>query len=278
MNDRRLRRPSAVCSVQVGDLKVSYVPDGAMLFKPPEPPRAGLGAAYLNDTAHLVANTGGLLVQSDGRALLIDAGFGPHSVPEDPDHPYVGAVHGGSLLDNLARLGARPDEIEVVAFTHLHRDHIGWACTDPPVFTAAAFAVPKSEWENRHQVPGLTAEALAALERRLRLVVPGEEIFPGVQTLALPGHTAGHTGFTITSRGRRLLAFGDALHSPLQVRHPEWFTVPEGDPAQSERHRRRLISELQQPGTLGFGIHFADVVFGQVVPDGAGEGADWLPV
>lgn len=278
MNDRRLRRPSAVCSLQVGELKVSYVPDGAMLFKPPEPPRAGDGGAYLNDTAHLVANTGGLLVQFQGRALLIDAGFGPHSVPEDPEHPYIGAVHGGSLLDNLARLGARPDEIEVVAFTHLHRDHIGWACTDPPVFTAAAFAVPKSEWENRQQVAGLTAGAPAALERRLRLVVPGEEIFPGVRAMALPGHTVGHTGFTITSRGRRLLAFGDALHSPLQVRHPEWFTVSEGDPAQSERHRRRLISELQQPGTLGFGIHFADVVFGQVVPDGAGEGADWLPV
>ncbi|WP_394430839.1 MBL fold metallo-hydrolase [Streptomyces sp. SGAir0957] len=276
MNDRRLRRPSAVCSVQVGDLKVSYVPDGAMLLKPSPP--LPHGTAHLNDTAHLVANTGGLLVQLGDRALLIDAGFGPHSVPEDPAHPYVGAVHGGSLLDNLGRLGTRPDEIEVVAFTHLHTDHIGWACTDPPVFTRATFAVPKSEWENRHDVPGPTPKALAALERRLRLVSPGEEVFPGVQALALPGHTAGHTGFTLTSRGRRLLAFGDALHSPLQVRHPEWFAVPDGAPAQSVRHRRHLISELRRPDTLGFGIHFADVVFGQVVPDGAGENAVWHPL
>ncbi|WP_406137630.1 MBL fold metallo-hydrolase [Streptomyces sp. NBC_01089] len=284
MNDRRLRRPSAVCSVQVGDFTVSYVPDGAMLLKPSGPtPQAVAGpwppyGAYLNDTARLVANTGGLLVQDGPRALLIDAGFGPHSAPEDPGHPYIGTVHGGSLLDNLAKLGPRPDDIEVVAFTHLHTDHIGWACTVPPIFTRAVFAVPKSEWENRRQVPGLSAEAAAAVERRMRLVVPGEEVFPGVRALALPGHTAGHTGFSITSRGERLLAFGDALHSPLQVRHPEWFTASDSDPAQSERHRRRLIAELQEPHTIGFGIHFADVVFGRVVADRQGEGADWFPV
>ncbi|MBO0515274.1 MBL fold metallo-hydrolase [Streptomyces beijiangensis] len=188
---------------------------------------------------------------------------------------YIGAIHGGSLLDNLAKLGPRPDEIDVVAFTHLHADHIGWACKEPPVFTRATFAVPKSEWENRHDLP---PGAEATLEARMHLVTPGEEVFPGVQALALPGHTEGHTGFAITSRGERLLAFGDALHSPLQVRHPEWFTVPDTDPSQSERHRRRLIAELQRPDTRGFGIHFADVVFGRVVPDPQGEGADWHPV
>ncbi|WP_299537792.1 MBL fold metallo-hydrolase [uncultured Streptomyces sp.] len=284
MNDRRLRRPSAVRSVRIGDLRVSYVPDGAMLLRPPGPgPRTADGTPsahgpYLNDTARLVANTGGLLVQNGSRSLLIDAGFGPHSAPEDPGHPYLGTVHGGSLLDNLVLLGTAPEQIEVVALTHLHADHIGWACVVPPRFTRATFAVPESEWENRHLVAGLSSVAVAAVEARIRLVVPGEEVFPGVRALALPGHTAGHTGFTITSRGERLLAFGDALHSPFQVRHPEWFTAPDSDPSRSEVQRRRLIAELGQPGTLGFGIHFADVVFGRVVPHGRDGGADWHPV
>lgn len=279
MNDRRLRRPSAVCSVQVGDLKVSYVPDGAMLLKPSPPlPPHEMGqlpySAHLNDTARLVANTGGLLVQDGARSLLIDAGFGPRSVPEDPSHPYLGTLHGGSLLTNLAKLGIRPDQIETVAFTHLHPDHTGWATADPPVFTRATFAIPKTAWDSRPDTPALPR----AMEHRIRLVVPGEEVFPRVQALSLPGHTTGHTGFVITSRGERLLAFGDALHSPLQVRHPNWFTVPDDCPSQSELHRRRLIAELQRPDTIGFGIHFADVVFGRVVADAHGEGADWHPV
>ncbi|MET7679213.1 MBL fold metallo-hydrolase [Streptomyces sp. NPDC005423] len=275
MNDSRLRRPSAVRTLRVGALKVSYVPDGAMLLKPAGPlpaavdrhwPRYG---AYLNDTRRLVANTGALLVEDGARALLIDAGFGPRAVPEDPAHPHRGAVHGGALPGNLALLGRAPEEIETVAFTHLHADHIGWACVEPPLFGRAAYVVPKEEWDHR-------GPEAAALEPRARLVLAGDEVFPGVHALALPGHTPGHTGFVISSRGTRLLAFGDALLSPLQIRHPEWSAGGDDDPAQSERHRRRLIAELRRPDTLGFGVHFADVVFGRVAPHA--DGAVWCPL
>lgn len=153
-----------------------------------------------------------------------------------------------------------------MAFTHLHPDHINWACTEPTVCTRATLVVPKSEWANRWLTPG----AAAAIEHRMRLVVPGDEIFPGVHALALPGHAAGHTGFVISSHGTRLLALGDALHSPLQIRHPEWSAVSDDDPAQSARHRRRLITELLRPDTIGFGIHFADLVFGHARPGGGG--------
>ncbi|MFJ5266242.1 MBL fold metallo-hydrolase [Streptomyces sp. NPDC088387] len=274
-DDNRLRRPSAVCSLHLGDLKVSYVPDGAMLLKPTGllPTTAATDwtthATHLNDTHRLVANTGGLLVEHGPRALLIDAGFGPRAVPEDPAHPHRGAMHGGALPGSLALLGRSPADIETVAFTHLHPDHIGWALADPPLFTRATYLVPKAEWDTREHTT-------APLEHRTELVLPGDEIFPGVHALALPGHTAGHTGFVIASRGTRLLAFGDALLSPLQVSHPEWSAVVDEDPYQSERHRRRLITELLEPNTLGFGIHFADVVFGQVLRDGSS--AAWHPI
>ncbi|MFF4257621.1 MBL fold metallo-hydrolase [Streptomyces sp. NPDC001663] len=275
MNDSRLRRPSAVRTLRVGEMKVSYVPDGAMLLKPAGSLPAAVDrhwsryGAYLNDTRRLVANTGGLLVEHGTRALLIDAGFGPRAVPEDPDHPDRGAVHGGSLPGNLALLGRSPNDIETVAFTHLHPDHIGWACVDPPLFTRATFVIPKAEWDHRDP-------AVAALEPRTRLVLAGDEVFPGVHAMALPGHTAGHTGFVIASHGTRLLAFGDAMLSSLQIRHPEWSAISDADPARSEFHRRCLIAELLRPDTLGFGIHFADVVFGRVRSQG--QRAAWHPL
>ncbi|WP_448320769.1 MBL fold metallo-hydrolase [Streptomyces sp. CO7] len=274
MNDSRLRRPSAVRTLRVGDLKVTYVPDGAMLLKPAGAPSAVLDrhlggyAAHLNDTRRLVANTGGLLVELGARALLIDAGFGPHAVPEDPAHPYRGAVHGGSLPGNLALLGRAPEDIETVAFTHLHADHIGWACVEPSLFARAAFVIPKGEWDHRDP-------AAAVLEPRARLVLADDEIFPGVRVFTLPG-ADGPTGFAITSRGTRLLAFGDTLLTSLQVRHPEWSVTADADPVRASRHRRHLIAELLRPATLGFGIHFADVVFGRARPHG--EGAAWHPL
>ncbi|MGW3018861.1 MBL fold metallo-hydrolase [Streptomyces longwoodensis] len=277
-SDSRLRRPSAVRTLRVGALKVSYVPDGAMLLKPHTAPPVAADrhwvtyGAYLNDTRRLVANTGGLLVESGDRALLIDAGFGPRAVPEDPAHPCRGAVHGGLLPGNLALLGRSPDDIETVAFTHLHPDHTGWALTDPPLFARAGFAVPKGEWDDRD-------EALGALEARTRPLLAGEEVFPGVHAMALPGHTPGHTGFVIASGGSRLLAFGDALLSPLQIRHPEWSAIREADPAAAEHHRRALVTELLRPDTVGFGIHFADVVFGRARTDGTATAtADWHPL
>jgi DNA-binding CsgD family transcriptional regulator len=49
--------------------------------------------------------------------------------------------------------------------------------------------------------------------------------------------------------------------------------APDTDRAQAVRSRRQLLAELQDPDTIGFGVHFADVVFGQV----RGYGPAWRP-
>jgi glyoxylase-like metal-dependent hydrolase (beta-lactamase superfamily II) len=90
------------------------------------------------------------------------------------------------------------------------------------------------------------------------------------------GHTAGHAEYILTAAGRRLIAFGDTLHSPVQIGHPEWSAAVDHDPAQSADHRRRLIAELEEPATTGFGIHFADVQFGHVDRDGSTP--TWQPL
>ncbi|MEU5951225.1 MBL fold metallo-hydrolase [Streptomyces sp. NPDC047525] len=299
----RLRRPSGVRSLRLGDTKVTHVPDGAVQLSP----RGWLPATtdedwaahsdYVDDTGHLVAGIGGLLVEQGDRALLIDTGFGPQSFPAEPGSA-VGAIQGGALLDNLVALGRRPEEIEAVAFTHLHTDHIGWAVhvapgSDQPAFTRADYLVVEPEWSQRHllEADGTSKEALAVLAPKVRTVADGQEIFPGVRVQLVPGHTPGHAAYVITSSGQgpggqepsgqgsggqRLIAFGDALHSPVQIGHPEWSAAPDHDPGKAADFRRRLVEELQEPGTIGFGIHFADVVFGRVQAE---EGrAVWHPV
>ena len=134
------------------------------------------------------------------------------------------------------------------------------------------------EWAQRAQLEagGTSKEALAALAPRVRTVTDGQEIFPGVQVRITAGHTAGHAEFVITGRGTRLIAFGDSMHSPVQVDHPDWSCVYHHDPAHSADHRRRLVAESAEPDTIGFGIHFADVGFGQVRQDG--HSPAWRPL
>ncbi|MCA6092000.1 MBL fold metallo-hydrolase [Streptomyces sp. SCA3-4] len=286
----RLRRPAGIRSLQLGDVKVTYVPDGVIRLTP----RGWLPATtdevwaehaeYLDETGHLVASVGGLLVEHGDRALLIDAGVGPLSVPAEPGNA-VGAIEGGALLDSLAEIGRDPGSIEAVAFTHLHVDHLGWAHhlapgTDGPAFTSADYLISEPEWTHRHlaEEHGTSEEILAVLEPRVRTVTEGDEIFPGVRVMLTPGHTAGHAAYVISGGGRRLIAFGDALHSPIQIGHPEWWATVDHDTEQSTSFRRDLVEEMARPDTIGYGMHFADVVFGRAVHGAAGEGTRWEPV
>ncbi|MFD0786245.1 MBL fold metallo-hydrolase, partial [Micromonospora azadirachtae] len=119
-------------------MKITYVPDGLALCKP----HGWLPAAtdedwaanpdHLDDGGFLPAAVGGLLVERGDRALLIDTGFGPESHPDDPANPMLGTIYGGELLNGLRRLGREPRQIEAVAITHLHLDHLGWAWSTEP--------------------------------------------------------------------------------------------------------------------------------------------------
>jgi glyoxylase-like metal-dependent hydrolase (beta-lactamase superfamily II) len=286
----RLTSYPRVRSLRLGELKITYVPDGLCLCKPhgwlPAATDADWAANrdHLDDGGWLPASIGGLLVELGDRALLIDTGFGPEDHPDDPANPVIGRIYGGEMLDGLRRLGREPSQIEAVAITHLHLDHLGWAWStepgaDAPPFGHATHFVAAPEWERRDlaAVNGATEERLATFGTRVRTVEDGEEIFPGVRVSFSAGHTFGHTTYTITGGGQRLIAFGDAIHHPVQITYPEWGCALDHDPAEATDHRHRLVEELSRPDTIGYGNHFADVVLGRAErrPDGR---FTWVPV
>ncbi|BCI51981.1 MBL fold hydrolase [Mycolicibacterium litorale] len=273
--------PSAVRSLRVDDLVATYVVDGVLAIPLSFFPRIpgdywSARPEWVSPAGRLRVSAGGLLVESDGVTLLIDAGVG--AVRREV---AVGGVDCGALLDVLAATGRSPGDIDVVAFTHLHFDHAGGAFVDGrKTFPNARYVLSAAEWaphaDGDHRGDEHSpSHVLRDLARTpLELIDDGAEILPGVRAIVTGGHTPGHTAYVITSRtGRRLIAFGDAFQIPAHLAHPEWFSTADADHSGVLAARRRLLDELHAPDTFGFGFHFGDQAFGRVT------GVDtWTPV
>lgn len=264
----------------LGELTLSYVPDAGVSMIPsrvyPSSAQEEWDAyrAHLTHEGHLAMGCGALLVERAGTRLLIDAGHGRIS-GEEVAHFQHSFGHVRDLPHSLTALGVDPAALETVAFTHFHADHTGWARPDAVEDPRSLF--PKARWivgeGELDAVPDGAGPVLAGQDERTVVVPDGTRIADGVHAWSLPGHTPGHTAWVLdTGDGRQVVAFGDALHSPVQIEHPDWEVVLDADREEAERSRRRLVEHLARDGVFGFGVHFADQQLGTV--DGTGR---WLP-
>ncbi|RJQ78659.1 MBL fold metallo-hydrolase [Pseudonocardiaceae bacterium YIM PH 21723] len=262
----RWAQPARSRTLRLGEYRLSYVYDGAIQLHPTRflagPAEGEVDGKLLDEQGYLVCTVGGLLIQHGDRAMLVDAGQGLHAqTARDQDIEQLGYFHGGGFLGSLAALGVAAGDIELVAVTHLHSDHIGWIEHLPN----ARVALAKREADS-------DPDRVAPFVHRTTYVADGEEIFPGVRAWHTMGHTPGHTSYILQNGTHRLIAFGDAMHSSAQVGRPEWSSFAEHDGEASTDNRKKIIAELERPGTIGFGVHFADVPFGRVVR------GQWEPV
>ena len=78
---------------------------------------------------------------------------------------------------------------------------------------------------------------------------PKGEVFPGVTAMPLYGHTPGHTGYLISSKGEQLLIWGDIVHIPdIQTRRPDVFMEPDVDGEAAIATRKRIMDRSRPTG------------------------------
>ncbi|MEV1026091.1 MBL fold metallo-hydrolase [Streptomyces sp. NPDC050264] len=253
-------------TLRLGEHRVTVLTDGAVQLHPlhwfPDSTRddwSGRNSSALDSTGYIPAPITALLVEHRDRALLIDTGYGAHSAAAEDTIATIGNLYGGHLPTALARHGRDAADIDTVAFTHLHDDHVGWGFPSGPdtprLFPRAAYVASAAEWaQGERQSAAVTTRAAST----------GDEIFPGVRAWAAPGHTEGHTAYVLSAGGRRLIAFGDVFHVPDQFAHPDWTCAMDAEPTTAVRTRHAMAAELTRPDTLAFATHFAESPLGRL--------------
>lgn len=263
--------------VQIGTTTVTYLPDGAVHADPTALFPATAAQDWtshrhlLDENGWLVASVGSFLVRNDSGAALVDLGLGRIRF----EVPGMATYDGGRLLTSLHAEGLSAADIDLVLFTHLHRDHVGWTSDDAGglTFPNARHLVDQAEWDHWQSHTDATGPDL---ERVLTPLSPIVGFFdahppaPGLQTIPTPGHTPGHTSLLITDPASetRLLILGDALHTTAQLTEPHWHFRSDIDPALAAIHRAGLLDHGRDDRTIIAGGHFSDHVFGSLDPDG----------
>ncbi len=145
-----------------------------------------------------------LLLRGHGRTILFDTG--PFRV-----RPL--------LLQALANFGLSPRDIDTIFLTHLHWDHV----ENLDLFAHAEVITPQLEFDyaaaprpNDWGTPPYVREILQGMRVTLLPDVE-QELFPGVRTLPLPGHSIGLQGLIINSGGETAVLASDALWSARDV-------------------------------------------------------------
>lgn len=144
-------------------------------------------------------------LEGGDKKILIDTGLEDFMLPEGIEEEL--GVKCEYLEDGLARLGVKPEEIDIIVHTHLHNDH----CENDALFPNAKVYVQKAELQfmaephvldHRYDADYLEGAEVVELEG-------DAEIAPGVRVVFTPGHTPGGQSVVVdTAESGKVLITG----------------------------------------------------------------------
>ncbi|HMK13237.1 MAG TPA: MBL fold metallo-hydrolase [Acidimicrobiales bacterium] len=252
--------------MRIGDLEVLPLSDGTAKLPKGYFPNAQWTQAHdplFGDDGRMHLPIGCFVVRTSDTIVLVDAGIGPVD---------LGWLAGGDLPGELASVGVRPEDIDIVVCTHLHLDHAGWLVEDgTPFFPNATVRFGAGDWQRwvlEAPEDDRIRNAMLLLDARGRLEAidtDGETIAPGITARAAPGHTMGQHILVLSSGDQRAMLLGDAVTCPIQLTEEDWYGISDMDAALADRTRRALWDELEGTDTQFTAAHFPGLQFGRLL-------------
>jgi glyoxylase-like metal-dependent hydrolase (beta-lactamase superfamily II) len=287
--------------IMLGDFEITVLldgthpfPDAAVLMKPK--PKAPTERSKLFDdnpgeantllaAADLKAPTEGsinaFLINTGTKLILIDSGAGT----------LYGACC-GHLIENLRAAGYRPEQVDEVLLTHLHADHVGGIAPGGRMaFPNAVIRASKLDadyWlndENEKAAPAFLRPMFEGDKASLKPYIAvgrfqpfdgDPELAPGIRAIPAPGHTPGHTSYSVESGGQKLLIWGDIVHvAAIQFPDPSVSVEYDNDGALAEATREAIFAKAAKDGFWIGAAHISFPGLGHIGVKG-GE-FTWIP-
>jgi N-acyl homoserine lactone hydrolase len=159
------------------------------------------------------------LIRHGSDYLLWDTGIPAATVGQPIQTPAIRATLGATVVDQLARINVRPEQVTIMGISHYHFDHTGQAASFP---NARLVMGPGDLAALRSGQPGVEAAPLAHWLTGGGQVTEANgdhDLFGDgkVIMLNLPGHTPGHRGLLVRLASGPVLLSGDTYHFTEQV-------------------------------------------------------------
>jgi glyoxylase-like metal-dependent hydrolase (beta-lactamase superfamily II) len=295
--DSKTYRVGDVTVTRIDELTLNVFPQ-AMLYPGSDPTTLGrhkdkLGSGVVDaENGNLILSTHSWLLKTLHRAILIDTATG-----NDKARPYAPIFDQLKVpyLDRLVAAGIQPDDIDLVVFTHLHADHVGWntSLVDGrwvPTFRNAKHVFSKLEQSYNEKLaegrnaaeagapaklgtavgqpfPGVFDDSVRpVIEAGLcqAVAIDGSEIAEGLSLLPSPGHSVDHASIRLVSRGEEALFSGDVMHHPLQVYEPGLNSCFCEFPEAALRSRTWALEHAAERKAKVFTTHFTESSVGSI--------------
>jgi glyoxylase-like metal-dependent hydrolase (beta-lactamase superfamily II) len=172
-----------------------------------------------------------LLLEGEGRRILVDVGIGDKFSPKLADI-YAVDQSTDSLERSLAALGLGPEDITDLVLTHLHFDHTGGATRSQggvlaPRLPRAHVYVQRRNWDNarrpnpRERASYIPENFVPLMEAGvLRLWDGPQHPWSGIELFTADGHTRGQQLVRVSGPEGTLYFVADLIPTASHVRIP----------------------------------------------------------
>jgi glyoxylase-like metal-dependent hydrolase (beta-lactamase superfamily II) len=274
--------------IKVGAFEITVLSDGwvpleAKLFSgDPATTAKLLERAFLPKDA-VATSVNEWVVNTGDSLVLVDAGTS-----------NVFAPSLGRMAANLQAAGIDAGAIDAVILTHMHPDHAGGLLTTDKkiAFPNATVHVHETEygfWTSAEIYGKAPAEFKPFFDIARQAIKPyadggkvatfknNAEIVSGLNIMAAPGHTVGHSMVRVSSQGNDLLIWGDIVHNAaIQFPEPERAISFDTDQAMAVASRKAVYEMAASDRLMIAGAHLPFPGLGHVSKTSGGYG--YVPV
>jgi|EndMetStandDraft_5_1072996.scaffolds.fasta_scaffold66234_2 glyoxylase-like metal-dependent hydrolase (beta-lactamase superfamily II) len=260
--------------LQLGDFRITVLSDGTAprdlpgIMSKPEEVRAAFAASH--ETLPVDISINCFLVDTGAMKVLVDTGAGE-----------LFGQASGRIVSNMRAAGYSPASIDAILLTHIHGDHSGGlTVANEQIFPNALVYVDRRDvdhWLSESEEAKVAPNRRQTFEQSRKTVGPyvqagklrtfegATELFPGIHSVPLNGHTPGHAAYMLNSREERLLLWGDIVHAAeVQFADPSVTIDYDVDPEQAIASRSRALANAAQEGYLVGGAHLSFPGLGHV--------------